>query len=125
MAIPIVGPASATAAAVTPDHIQLVQRLIERCLAASLIDKDECAWALYSQAGIPPALTRIVWDQLERQNEDFFREYNAKRLAQQQEGVEPTTYSPTSASSTVRRRCSQSDLRTALDSLSQLSLSCG
>ncbi|KAI5084438.1 hypothetical protein GOP47_0000607 [Adiantum capillus-veneris] len=54
--------------------IRKVQHLIERCLTLCL-DKEECVKALFQHAGIDPIVTRTVWKELEKANQEFFEQY--------------------------------------------------
>ncbi|MCO5554092.1 hypothetical protein L7F22_007618 [Adiantum nelumboides] len=64
-------PASAT---INPAMLYTVQHLIEKCLLLYM-DREECVACLQSHAGLKPAITRIVWDELEKCNADFFAAY--------------------------------------------------
>ncbi|CAD7703958.1 unnamed protein product [Ostreobium quekettii] len=59
---------------VSPSDIQLVQNLIERCLQAYM-PKLEVVSTLQAQANVEPRFTTLVWQQLERENPEFFWAY--------------------------------------------------
>ncbi|CAD7699647.1 unnamed protein product [Ostreobium quekettii] len=59
---------------VSPSDIQLVQNLIERCLQAYM-PKLEVVKTLQEQYNIEPRFTTLVWQQLERENPEFFWAY--------------------------------------------------
>ncbi|KAI3794840.1 hypothetical protein L1987_37480 [Smallanthus sonchifolius] len=59
---------------ITYDDIDRVKNLIERCIL-NYMEKEEVADVLYEHHNIEPCFTRIVWEQLEEENEDFFRYY--------------------------------------------------
>ncbi|XP_019166316.1 PREDICTED: uncharacterized protein LOC109162089 isoform X2 [Ipomoea nil] len=59
---------------VSPEDIELVQNLIERCLQLYM-NRDEVVKTLVNRAKIHPAFTTLVWRKLEEQNADFFRSY--------------------------------------------------
>ncbi|MCO5557415.1 hypothetical protein L7F22_010979 [Adiantum nelumboides] len=65
--------------AISPAYIHTVQHLIEKCLMFKL-DQEECASALEKHAKVKPAVTRIVWNELEKANPDFFTAYNLQKL---------------------------------------------
>jgi uncharacterized protein (TIGR01589 family) len=59
---------------VSPEDIQTVQNLVERCLQLYMA-RDEVVNVLKSQATIDPGFTQLVWSKLEEQNPDFFKCY--------------------------------------------------
>lgn len=59
-------------------YIHTVQHLIERCMLFHM-NQDECVQALFKHANINPAITATVWQGLEKENKDFFREYERRR----------------------------------------------
>ncbi|MCO5595007.1 hypothetical protein L7F22_049044 [Adiantum nelumboides] len=61
--------------AYSQSYIMKVQHLIERCLIFYL-DREECVEALFQHAEIDPIITRTVWKELEKENQDFFERYN-------------------------------------------------
>ena len=54
--------------------IQLVQKLIEKCLQLYMSQK-EVIQTLHTQAKVEPPLTQLVWQKLEEQNPAFFQAY--------------------------------------------------
>lgn len=59
---------------VSPEDIQTVQNLVERCLQLYMA-RDEVVTVLKSQATIDPGFTQLVWSKLEEQNPEFFKCY--------------------------------------------------
>ncbi|KAK4802552.1 hypothetical protein SAY86_000755 [Trapa natans] len=59
---------------VSPQDIELVHNLIERCLQLYM-NKDEVVKTLLNRARIDPGFTTLVWQKLEEENADFFRAY--------------------------------------------------
>ncbi|KAK8317560.1 hypothetical protein V6Z12_A13G117900 [Gossypium hirsutum] len=48
--------------------------LIEECLIFNM-SKEECMEALSKHANIKPVITSTVWDELEKENKEFFEAY--------------------------------------------------
>ena len=65
------------------EDIQLVQKLIERCLELYMT-QQEIVKALSLQANIEPGLTNLVWEKLQEQNPDFFRAYGTRLRVKEQ-----------------------------------------
>jgi uncharacterized protein (TIGR01589 family) len=59
---------------ISPEDIQTVQNLVERCLQLYMA-RDEVVNVLKSQATIDPGFTQLVWAKLEEQNPEFFKCY--------------------------------------------------
>ncbi|KAG7013835.1 hypothetical protein SDJN02_24004 [Cucurbita argyrosperma subsp. argyrosperma] len=59
---------------VSPQDIEFVQNLIERCLQLYM-NRDEAVKTLLTRARIDPGFTTLVWQKLEEENADFFRAY--------------------------------------------------
>ncbi|KAG8473024.1 hypothetical protein CXB51_034912 [Gossypium anomalum] len=55
-------------------YINMVQHLIEECLIFNM-SKEECMEALSKHANIKPVITSTVWDELEKENKEFFEAY--------------------------------------------------
>ncbi|GMI71344.1 hypothetical protein like AT5G02580 [Hibiscus trionum] len=55
-------------------YIHMVHRLIEECLVFNM-SKEECMEALSKHANIRPVITCTVWNELEKENKDFFEAY--------------------------------------------------
>ncbi|KAM5556239.1 hypothetical protein ABKV19_023898 [Rosa sericea] len=55
-------------------YIHLVQHLIEKCLIFHM-SKEECMEALSKHANITPVITSTVWNELEKENKEFFEAY--------------------------------------------------
>ncbi|GMJ12114.1 hypothetical protein like AT5G02580 [Hibiscus trionum] len=55
-------------------YIHLVQHLIEECLIFNM-SKEECMEALSKHADIKPVVTSTVWNELEKENKEFFEAY--------------------------------------------------
>jgi uncharacterized protein (TIGR01589 family) len=59
-------------------YLLMVQSLIERCLLLNM-SREECACTLQKQACVDAVITCTVWQELERENPDFFRSYTRLR----------------------------------------------
>ncbi|KAI4348105.1 hypothetical protein L6164_008866 [Bauhinia variegata] len=55
-------------------YIHMVQHLIEKCLIFHM-SKEECMEALSKHANIKPVITSTVWNELEKENKEFFEAY--------------------------------------------------
>uniref|UniRef100_A0A7N0RH43 Angiotensin-converting enzyme 2 n=1 Tax=Kalanchoe fedtschenkoi TaxID=63787 RepID=A0A7N0RH43_KALFE len=55
-------------------YIHTVQHLIEECILLNM-SKQECMEALSRQAHIQPLITSTVWNELEKENREFFDGY--------------------------------------------------
>ncbi|XP_019191637.1 PREDICTED: uncharacterized protein LOC109186168 isoform X1 [Ipomoea nil] len=55
-------------------YIHMVQHLIEKCLIFHMT-KEECMEALSKHANIEPVITATVWNELEKENPEFFAAY--------------------------------------------------
>ncbi|XP_065871811.1 uncharacterized protein [Euphorbia lathyris] len=55
-------------------YIHMVHHLIEKCLIFHMT-KQECIEALSKHANIQPVVTSTVWNELEKENKEFFEEY--------------------------------------------------
>ncbi|XP_015942232.1 uncharacterized protein LOC107467609 [Arachis duranensis] len=55
-------------------YIHMVQHLIEKCLIFDMT-KEECMEALSKHANINPVITSTVWNELEKENKEFFEGY--------------------------------------------------
>ncbi|KAK8629682.1 hypothetical protein V6N13_078515 [Hibiscus sabdariffa] len=55
-------------------YIHMVQHLIEKCLIFNMT-KEECMEALSKHANIKPVITSTVWNELEKENKEFFEAY--------------------------------------------------
>jgi len=58
-------------------EIVIVQSLIERCLMF-YATKEEVIEILEKKCGIDEVITSVIWDKLEQQNEEFFKEYHQR-----------------------------------------------
>ncbi|GLJ55363.1 hypothetical protein SUGI_1188070 [Cryptomeria japonica] len=74
-------------------YIHLVQHLIEKCLLFNM-DQQECSEALSKHANIQPTITVTVWNELEKENKDFFsrymenkKEFKSEELKQVVDGI--------------------------------------
>ncbi|XP_059317644.1 uncharacterized protein LOC132068165 isoform X1 [Lycium ferocissimum] len=56
-------------------YIYMVQHLIEKCLTFHMT-KEECMEALSKHANIKPVITVTVWNELEKENREFFEAYS-------------------------------------------------
>lgn len=68
---------------VSRKDIQLVQNLIERCLQLYM-SRTEVVSTLLHQAKIEPGFTELVWQKLEEENQEFFREYHLRLIVKDQ-----------------------------------------
>eukprot|EP01028_Stygiella_incarcerata_P004523 TRINITY_DN1997_c0_g1_i2.p1 TRINITY_DN1997_c0_g1~~TRINITY_DN1997_c0_g1_i2.p1 ORF type:complete len:392 (+),score=100.51 TRINITY_DN1997_c0_g1_i2:550-1725(+) len=68
---------------VSPEEIQRVQQLIERCLLVYMT-QSETVTTLRTQSNVDPAFTNLVWQKLEEQNPDFFRAYHQRLKVKEQ-----------------------------------------
>ncbi|KAJ9544075.1 hypothetical protein OSB04_023782 [Centaurea solstitialis] len=68
---------------VSPQDLQLVQNLIERCLQLYMSQK-EVVNTLLHQAKIEPSFTELVWQKLEEENQDFFKAYHLRLILKDQ-----------------------------------------
>ncbi|CAL9007955.1 unnamed protein product [Prunus brigantina] len=55
-------------------YIHLVHHLIEKCLIFHMT-KEECMEALFKHANIKPVITSTVWNELAKENKEFFEAY--------------------------------------------------
>ncbi|KAL5569152.1 hypothetical protein UlMin_025727 [Ulmus minor] len=55
-------------------YIHMVQHLIEKCLIFRM-SKEECMEALSKHADIKPVITSTVWNELKKENKEFFEAY--------------------------------------------------
>lgn len=65
---------------------QKVQHMIEKCLIFHMT-KEECMEALTKHATIEPVITSTVWNELEKENKEFFEAYSQS----QSEGADQMT----------------------------------
>ncbi|XP_057475792.1 uncharacterized protein LOC130763811 [Actinidia eriantha] len=56
-------------------YILMVQHLIEKCLIFHMT-KEECMEAVSKHASIEPVITSTVWNELEKENKEFFEAYS-------------------------------------------------
>ncbi|MBA0596868.1 uncharacterized protein LOC105768201 [Gossypium raimondii] len=59
-------------------YIHMVHHLIEECLIFNM-SKEECMEALAKHASIKPVITSTVWNELEKENKEFFEAYTRNR----------------------------------------------
>eukprot|EP00271_Cylindrocystis_brebissonii_P000812 TRINITY_DN10_c0_g1_i1.p1 TRINITY_DN10_c0_g1~~TRINITY_DN10_c0_g1_i1.p1 ORF type:complete len:292 (+),score=56.40 TRINITY_DN10_c0_g1_i1:274-1149(+) len=62
---------------VSQAYVVMVQHLIECCIELHM-DRDTCLRSLAKDARVNPVITLTVWNELERENPDFFRAYAAQ-----------------------------------------------
>nr|GMD54583.1 uncharacterized protein LOC109186168 isoform X1 [Ipomoea batatas] len=60
-------------------YIHMVQHLIEKCLIFNMT-KEECMEALSKHANIKPVITSTVWNELEKENKEFFEAYSQSQM---------------------------------------------
>ncbi|XP_076925693.1 uncharacterized protein LOC143588622 [Bidens hawaiensis] len=75
-------------------YIHMVQHLIEKCLIFHMT-KEECMEALSKHANIKPVITSTVWNELEKENREFFESYS-RSLPQPSSGSDRMSESETS-----------------------------
>ncbi|KAI3518678.1 hypothetical protein L1887_07485 [Cichorium endivia] len=68
---------------VSPEEVQKVQNLIEQCLSRYMT-KKEVIDILNQQQNIEPTFTKLVWERLEEQNQQFFRAYHLSLILKDQ-----------------------------------------
>ncbi|WVY92818.1 hypothetical protein V8G54_031906 [Vigna mungo] len=71
------GDSSSSSSSSPASYIHLVQHLIEKCLIFHMT-KEECMEALSKHANINPIVTSTVWNELEKENKEFFEPYYMK-----------------------------------------------
>ncbi|KAH1084499.1 hypothetical protein J1N35_024260 [Gossypium stocksii] len=59
-------------------YIHMVHHLIEECLIFNM-SKEECMEALSKHANIKPVITSTVWNELQKENKEFFEAYTKSR----------------------------------------------
>ncbi|KAI3450901.1 hypothetical protein Pfo_007566 [Paulownia fortunei] len=67
----------------TEQEIDVVKNYIEQCIQ-NYMNKKEAINTLAIQANIDPTFTKIVWERLEKENQEFFKAYYAKLLVKDQ-----------------------------------------
>ncbi|XP_023924328.1 uncharacterized protein LOC112035728 [Quercus suber] len=70
-------------------YIHLVQHLIEKCLIFRMT-KEECMEALSKHANIKPVITSTVWNELEKENKEFFEAYAESKSKEDRMSEEET-----------------------------------
>ncbi|XP_044507884.1 uncharacterized protein LOC123227237 [Mangifera indica] len=71
-------------------YIHLVQHLIEKCLIFRMT-KEECMEALSRHADIKPVITSTVWNELEKENKEFFEAYAQSQSKEDRMSEEETS----------------------------------
>ncbi|KAF8021950.1 hypothetical protein BT93_G2172 [Corymbia citriodora subsp. variegata] len=71
-------------------YIHMVHHLIEKCLIFRM-SKEECMEALSKHANIKPVITSTVWNELEKENKEFFEEYAESRSKDDRMSEEETS----------------------------------
>ncbi|XVE69076.1 hypothetical protein DITRI_Ditri09bG0120700 [Diplodiscus trichospermus] len=71
-------------------YIHMVQHLIEKCLIFNMT-KEECMEALSKHADIKPVITSTVWNELEKENKEFFEAYAQSQSKQDRMSEEETS----------------------------------
>ncbi|XP_024021559.1 uncharacterized protein LOC21408123 isoform X2 [Morus notabilis] len=67
-----------------------VQHLIEKCLIFRM-NKEECMEALSKHANIKPVITSTVWNELEKENKEFFEAYAQSQSKEDKMSEEETS----------------------------------
>ncbi|XP_015962442.1 uncharacterized protein LOC107486421 [Arachis duranensis] len=70
-------------------YIHMVQHLIEKCLIFHMT-KEECMEALSKHANIKPVITSTVWNELEKENKEFFEAYSESKRKNERMSEEET-----------------------------------
>ncbi|KAB2026220.1 hypothetical protein E1A91_D06G204000v1 [Gossypium mustelinum] len=70
-------------------YIHMVQHMIEKCLIFNMT-KEECMEALSKHANIKPVITSTVWNELEKENKEFFEAYAQSQSKQDRMSEEET-----------------------------------
>ncbi|KAK2413397.1 hypothetical protein P8452_59040 [Trifolium repens] len=70
-------------------YIHMVQHLIEKCLIFHMT-KEECMEALSKHANIKPVITSTVWNELEKENKEFFEAYAKSKSKDERMSEEET-----------------------------------
>ncbi|XP_062092755.1 uncharacterized protein LOC133798487 [Humulus lupulus] len=71
-------------------YIHMVQHLIEKCLIFRMT-KEECMEALSKHANIKPVITSTVWNELEKENKEFFEAYTESQSKEDKMSEEETS----------------------------------
>ena len=71
-------------------YIHMVQHLIEKCLIFHMT-KEECMEALSKHADIKPVITSTVWNELEKENKEFFEAYAESQSKEDRMSEEETS----------------------------------
>ncbi|CAA2999803.1 uncharacterized protein LOC111405392 [Olea europaea var. sylvestris] len=74
----------------TASYIHMVHHLIEKCLIFKM-SKEECMEALSKHANIQPVITSTVWNELEKENKEFFETYSQSRSKEEDRMSETET----------------------------------
>ncbi|XP_050238870.1 uncharacterized protein LOC126688274 [Mercurialis annua] len=69
-------------------YIHMVHHLIEECIVFNMT-KEECMQALSKHANINPLITSTVWNELEKENKEFFESYKKKKEERSDKAEEP------------------------------------
>ncbi|XP_021295709.1 uncharacterized protein LOC110425200 isoform X3 [Herrania umbratica] len=64
--------------------------LIEKCLIFNMT-KEECMETLSKHANIKPVITSTVWNELEKENKEFFEAYAQSQSKQDRMSTEETS----------------------------------
>ncbi|KAI6675016.1 hypothetical protein NL676_002922 [Syzygium grande] len=65
-------------------YIRMVHHLIEECILFNM-SKEECMEALSKHANIEPVITSTVWNELEKENKEFFEAYGGRSMRDEEE----------------------------------------
>lgn len=72
---------------VSYSDVLMVQHLIEWCILLCM-ERDQCVRSLAKYARVKPVITITVWNELEKNNPDFFAEYARNKARRQARSVE-------------------------------------
>ncbi|KAL7133355.1 hypothetical protein ABFS83_12G135300 [Erythranthe nasuta] len=76
------------------EYIRMVHHLIEECIVFKM-NKEECMEALTKHANVNPIIASTVWKELEKENKEFFEDYN-KEIEERASSAAETDESETS-----------------------------
>jgi uncharacterized protein (TIGR01589 family) len=74
---------------VSYSYVLMVQHLIEWCILLYM-ERDQCVKSLAKYARVKPVITLTVWNELEKNNPDFFAAYARSRSHRRAQSYECT-----------------------------------
>ncbi|KAF5733803.1 hypothetical protein HS088_TW16G00243 [Tripterygium wilfordii] len=98
--------------------------MIEKCLIYHM-SKEECMEALSKHANIMPVITSTVWNELEKENKEFFKAYAESKTKDDRMSEEETSQmiqkmidkiaAPSSSSSSSSKDSKETMIQTMID----------